>query len=172
MSRELPPLPLEGPGPGPGSGGTVRTTGPGPLVVLGLVGLFLGWAARGQSIRSGWATPSISWLAVGVTWFLVAVTAGTAYLTWRTVRRERHVLTPHQGVARLVLGKTVDRLAGFALGGYLGVAISNLGVGGDNADRVIAHALLAALGAACGVAAGLLLEVACRVPPAQGSDLP
>ncbi len=156
----------------PEPAGTIRLTGPGPLVVLGLVGLVVGWAARGVAIRSDAPVPSISWLAIGVTWFVVAITAGTAYLTWRTVQRERHALTPQQGLARLVLGKTIDRLSALVLGGYLGVAISNLGIGGDNAERILLHALLAAVGAAGGVAAGLLLEHACRVPPGDGVDLP
>ncbi|MCZ4498640.1 MAG: hypothetical protein JWQ74_1193 [Marmoricola sp.] len=152
--------------------GRIQVTGPGPLVVLGLAGLFIGWAARGVAIRSESTTPTISWLAVALTWFLVAVTAGTAYLTWRAVRRERLVLSPQQGLARLVLGKTMARLAASALGGYVGVAISNIGVEGDKADRVILHALLAGLGAATGVAAGLLLEHACRVPPEDPGVLP
>lgn len=165
MTRDaLPPPPDE---PGPPPAGTIRATGPGPLVLLGLVGLVIGWASRGQAIRSDAPTPSISWLAVGVTWFLVAVVAGTAYLTWRTVQRERHALTAQQGLARLVLGKTIARLSAAAFGGYLGVAISNLGIGGDKAHEVLVHALVAALGAAGGIAAGLLLEHACRVPPGE-----
>jgi len=147
--------------------GRIRPTGPGPLVVLGLIGLVVGWAARGQAIRSDLATPSVSWLAVGVTWFVVAVTAGTAYLTWRTVHRERRLLTAQQGLARLVLGKTIDRLSAVALGGFLGIAISNLGLSSDHAERVLLHATIAAVGAALGVAAGLLLEHACRVPPGR-----
>jgi len=149
----------------PEPAGRVQPTGPGPLVVLGLLGLVVGWAARGQAIRSDAATPSVSWLAIAITWFVVAVTAGTAYLTWRVVHRDRRTLTAQQGLARLVLGKTIDRLAALALGGFAGIAISNLGVGGENADRVLLHASLAALGAAAGVVAGLLLEHACRVPP-------
>jgi len=147
--------------------GHVRSTGPGPLVVLGLIGLFVGWAVRGQAIRSGAPTPMISWLAVGVTWFLVATTAGIAYLTWRTVQRDRGRLSAQQGLTRLVLGKTMDRLAALALGGYLGAAISVLGVEGESADRLVVRALVAALGAALGVGAGLALELACRVPPAE-----
>lgn len=162
MTRDVGP---ERDDPGPEPSGTVQPTGPGPLVLLGLLGLVVGWGSRAYAIRTDAPTPSISWLAVGVTWFLVALTAGTAYLTWRTVRRERHVLTAQQGLARLVLGKTMARLAALALGGFVGVAISNLGISGDKAGQVLTHALLAALGAAAGVAAGLLLEQACRVPP-------
>ena len=163
MTRDLPP-PGEEPELEPS--GHVEPTGPGPLVVLGVVGLFIGWAVRGQAIRNGSPTPMISWLAVGVTWFLVAVTAGIAFLTWRAVQRERVRLTPQQGLTRLVLGKTMDRLAALALGGYLGAAISVLGVDGDSADRLLLRASIAAVGAALGVAAGLALEHACRVPPA------
>ncbi len=144
--------------------GTVSTTGPGPLVVIGLAGAFLGWAVRGQAIRLGEPTPGVSWLAIGVTWFVAAVIGGVAYLTWRTVHRERRVLQPQQGLTRLVLGKTIARLGAFAFGAFLGVAISNLGVAGENADRVILRALVAALGSGAALAAGLLLEHACRVP--------
>jgi len=162
VTRDLPPLP---PPEEPEPAGRVSPTGPGPLVVLGLIGLCVGWAVRGQAIRHGAPTPVISWVAVGLTWFLVAVTAGTAYLTWRAVQREHIRLTPQQGLTRLVLGKTMDRLAALALGGYLGAAISVLGVDGENADRLLVRALIAALGAGVGVASGLALEHACRVPP-------
>lgn len=144
--------------------GRVTTTGPGPLVVIGLAGAFLGWALRGQAIRIGQAVPGVSWLAIGVTWFVAAVVTGVAYLTWRTVHRERGSLGPEQGLSRLVLGKTIARLGAFALGAFIGMAISNLGVDGETADRVILRALVAALGAAVALASALLLEHACRVP--------
>jgi hypothetical protein len=114
---------------------------------------------------------TLSWVAVGAVWFITAVTAGTAYLTWRTVHRERRRLTPQQGLARLVLGKTIDRLGAFALGGSVGVLISTIGVSGEGADRLVLRAAVAAFGAAAGVAAGLLLEHACRVPPGASGDL-
>ena len=143
----------------------MRLTGPGPLVVLGLVGLVVGWAIRGQAIRTGAPAPSVSWLAAGTAYFVAAVIGGVAYLTWRTVHRDHLRLSAQQGVARLVLGKAVARLGAFGLGAYVGVAISYLGVDGEHASTTILKALLAALGAGLAVAAGLLLERACRVPP-------
>jgi hypothetical protein len=134
-------------------------------VVAGLVGLAVGWAIRGQAIRRGAPAPGVSWLAVGTAFFLAAVVGGVAYLTWRTVHREHLRLSAQQGVARLVLGKTVARLGAFGLGAYVGVAISNVGVGGEHTAGTIVRALLAALGAAAALATGLLLEHACRVPP-------
>lgn len=141
-------------------------------MLLGSIGLAVGWAARGIAIRAGSPTPTISWPAVGAVWFVAAVTAGIAYLTWRTVHRERHLLTAQQGLTRLTLGKTIDRLGAFALGGSGGVLISTIGVEGDAADRLVLHAVVALLGSAAAVAAGLLLEHACRVPPGSGADLP
>ena len=163
MTRDLPPA---GPEPAPPpTEGRIRPTGPGPLVVIGLVGLLVGWSIRGQAIRHDSPVPGVSWLAVGTAFFVAAVMGGVAFLTWRTVHREHRQLSPQQGVARLVLGKAIARLGAFGVGAYLGVAISNVGVGGEHATATIVRALLAALGAALALASGLLLEHACRVPP-------
>ena len=68
---------------------------------------------------------------------------------------------------RQVLGAAAALGAGaFFLGAFLGAAISQLGVGGDGAEQALLRALAATVGAALAVVAGLLLEHACRVPPA------
>jgi hypothetical protein len=134
-------------------------------VVVGLVGLAIGWAIRGQAIRSGAPVPGVSWLAVGTAYFVAAVVGGIAYLTWRTVHRDHLTLSAQQGVARLVLGKAIARLGALGLGAYLGVAISNLGVDGEHTTSTIVRAMLAAVGAAVALTTGLLLEHACRIPP-------
>lgn len=170
MNRELPGSDDRLPSPEPT--GHVQVTGPGPLVILGLIGLVLGWGSRWQAINSGSPSPSVGWLIVGVTWFIAAVTVGIAYLTRRTVTARPADLTPQQGLARLVLGKSVARMAALGFGIFLGVAISRLGLANENAQDVILRALAAALGAGFGVAAGLLLEHACRVPPGSSTDLP
>ena len=153
------------PVPPPPTEGRIRPTGPGPLVVIGLVGLVVGWAIRGQAIRSGAPSPGVSWLAVGTAFFVAAVVGGVALLTWRTVQREHLRLSAQQGVARLVLGKAIARLGALGVGAYVGVAISNIGVDGEHTTSTIVRALLAALGAVAALTAGLLLEHACRVPP-------
>ena len=58
--------------------GHVRVTGPGPLVVLGLVGLVLGWGLRRLALADGRPSPSVGWTLIGVTWFVLAITAGFA----------------------------------------------------------------------------------------------
>jgi hypothetical protein len=165
VSRDLPPVRDDDPTPPPPTEGRVRPTGPGPLVVVGLVGLVIGWSIRGQAIRRDATVPGVSWLAVGIAFFVAAVVGGVAYLTWRTVQREHLRLSPQQGVARLVLGKAIARLGALGVGGYVGIAISHLGVGGEHTTSTIVRALLAALGAATALVTGLLLEHACRVPP-------
>lgn len=170
MNRELPGS--DEPPPEPTPSGHVQVTGPGPLVIIGLVGLAIGWGSRWQAINSGSPSPSVGWLIIGVTWFIAAATAGIAYLTRRTVVARPADLPPQQGLARLVLGKSIARMAAFGLGVFLGIAISRLGVGSENAHDVILRAVVAAFGAGFGVAAGLLLEHACRVPPGASTDLP
>jgi hypothetical protein len=165
VSRDVvPPAGDEPPLPPP-STGRIRPTGPGPLVVIGLVGLAVGWSLRGQAIRRDAPAPGVSWLAVGTAFFVAAVVAGVALLTWRTVQREHRRLSAQQGVARLVLGKAIARLGALGVGAYVGIAISNSGVGGEQPTATIVRALLAATGAALALTAGLLLEHACRVPP-------
>jgi hypothetical protein len=134
-------------------------------VVVGLIGLVIGWSIRGVAIRSGNLTPGVSWFAVGIAFLVAAVVGGTALLTWRTVRRARPTLTAQEAVGRLVLGKATARLAAFGVGAYVGVAISHFGVGGEDTMGTILRASLAAVGAAAALVAGLLLEHACRVPP-------
>jgi L-cystine uptake protein TcyP (sodium:dicarboxylate symporter family) len=152
--------------------GRIKITGPGPLVLLGLLGLVLGWGAHRFATDSSWPEVTITWLAVTAFWFIALVTGAIAYLTRRTVTDARPDLTAQQGLARLVLGKTICRVAAVALGISVGVLISRLGVASENAGTTILRAAVGALGAGAAVAAGLLLEHACRVPPGPERDLP
>jgi hypothetical protein len=106
----------------------------------------------------------VAGLGGGRAGFVAAVVAVVAYLTWRPVHRDHRRLSAQQGVARLVLGKAIARLGAFGVGAYVGIAISNVGVSGEQASATVVRALLAAAGAVLALAAGLLLERACRVP--------
>jgi hypothetical protein len=144
--------------------GHLRSTEPGPLVVAGVIGLVVGWAVRPLSLRLGYAEPNVSLTAVGGLFFVAAIIGGTAYATRRTVRRNRFELEHHQAVNRLVLGKACALVGALALGGYLGYALAQLGVGDPASDTRLWHSLLAALAALAMTVAALLLELACRVP--------
>jgi hypothetical protein len=144
--------------------GTIRTTGPGPLVVAGVIGLVVGWAVRPLALRLGYAEPNVSWTAIGGLVFVAAIIGGTAYVTRRTVHANRFDLAHHQAVNRLVLGKACALAGSLVLGGYLGYALAQLGVGDPASSVRLWHSLLAALAAVAVTVAALLLELACRVP--------
>jgi hypothetical protein len=145
--------------------GTVQVTGPGPLVLFGVVGLVGGWSVRPLSIRMGFLEPAVPITAIAALFFVAAVVGGSAYVTRRVVRRERSSLAHHQAVNRLVLGKACALAGALVTGGYLGYALAQLGVGDPASDSRLWRALVAALAGLAVCVAALLLELACRVPP-------
>ena len=144
--------------------GTITPTGPGPLVIAGVLGLVLGWAVRPICLRMGYAEPDVSLLTIGLLFFAAAIIGGTAYVTRRTVQRNRFDLAHHQAVNRLVLGKACALAGAFLVGAYLGYAMAQLGVGDPASATRLWRSCLAAVGAALVMGAALLLELACRVP--------
>ena len=156
-------------GPGPGGGGEpegrLRPTGPAPLAVLAVLGLVVGWTLRLWALRSGMVEPEVSLASVGVVFFVAAIIAGSAYLTRRTVRRDRHRLEPHHAVNRLVLARACALVGALLAGGYAGYGITWLGDGSELATERLLRCGLAALGALAVMITSLVLERACRVPP-------
>ncbi len=144
--------------------GRIRVTGPGPLVMAGVLGLVLGWAVRPLWLQFGYAEPDISLLSISVLFFAAAIIGGSAYLTRRTVLRDRFALAHHQAVNRLVLGKACALAGALLVGGYVGYALSQLGVGDPAASTRLWRSCVAALAAGTVTGAALLLEAACRVP--------
>jgi len=112
----------------------------------------------------GYAEPDISLLSVGLLFFAAAIIGGSAYVTRRTVQRERATLAHHQAVNRLVLGKACAMVGALLTGGYLGYAVAQLGVGDPASAARLWRSSVAALGAVAVTTAALLLELACRVP--------
>jgi hypothetical protein len=167
VSRD--PLPREDlPGPGDPEGsppeGHVGPTGPGTVIGSALVGLVLGWLVRPVSVRLDGTAPTVGWLPVLTLGFVAAAMAGLAWSTYRLIHRRRERLEPHKAVNRLVLAKACAVTGALVAGGYLGYAVSWLGLT-DAAlarERVV-HSLLAAVAAALLVVGSLLLERACRV---------
>ena len=144
--------------------GRITLTGPAPLVGAGVLGLVVGWAVRPLCLRFGYAEPDISLVTVSVLFFAAAIIGGSAYLTRRTVLRDRFALLPHQAVNRLVLGKACAVVGALLTGGYVGYAVAQLGVGDPASAARLWRSLVGALGALAVTVAALLLERACRVP--------
>ncbi len=150
--------------------GRIRPTSPGPLVVAGVLGLVAGWAVRPLVLRFGLSEPDISLVSVSLLYFVVAIIGGSAYLTRRTVQRDRFALEHHQAVNRLVLGKACALVGALLIGCYLGYAVAQLGVESPAAETRLWRSVLAAVGAAGVLVTGLLLELSCRVPRDRDRD--
>ena len=132
--------------------------------MAGVLGLVLGWAVRPICLQLGYAEPDVSLLTIGLLLFAAAIIGATAYVTRRTVQRNRFDLAPHQAVNRLVLGKACAIAGAFLVGAYLGYALAQLGVGDPSSATRLWRSCLAALAAGVVMGAALLLELACRVP--------
>jgi hypothetical protein len=146
-----------------GRNGTVHPTGPGPLAAFAAAGLVVGWAARPLSIHFGTTEPRVTWLSIGLVYFIAAVIGGAAYQTWRA-RRDGVRLEPHRAVNRLVLGKTCALVGATLAGGYFGFALAHVGVSdSDQATTQLWHSVVAGCGGVLVLVAALLLEQACRV---------
>ncbi len=171
MSRDPDPESEPVPEP-PEPEGRIGTTGPGPLLALGLIGLVLGWALRPVSIRVQDAAPTVGWLPV-LALFLVAVIVGAA--AWST-HRSLHVhgvrLPAHQAVNRLVLAKSCALAGALVAGGYFGYALSWVGLTeAELAGQRLVRSVLAGVASVLIVAGSLALERACRVSRGDGENL-
>jgi hypothetical protein len=162
-----PPGPPGGTDPDPGPSGTLRQLGPGAVVVALCLGLVVGWSVRRVAAYADTTAPLVSWSQAGVL-FLAAAILGV--LTWHTRRAldGRHPRPEsHRLVNRLVLARASAIAGAFVGGGYLGYAVSWLGVGAELADERAVRSLLAGLGGLLVLMMSLLLERACRVPGAD-----
>ncbi len=165
--------PDERPDPKPGQ---VQPLGPGPVVVLGLVGLVAGWAVRPLADRLGTLEPVVPVWAILVVWVIAIAVAAQARATARILQRpptDRPGLTSAQAVNRLVLGQAVAIAGAAVLGGYAGIAISQFGgPPSELADDRFWRGVAGALGGVAMMLAGLRLERACRVRPDDEDSLP
>lgn len=166
MTRDSPER-APGPGPDPDRPeeptGHLRPTSPAAITGFAVVGLVGGWLIR-PLFESWWGpAPVVSWPQV-VLLVLVALVVGyVAWATHRSVQVRQVRLEPHRAVNRLVLGRACALVGALLAGGYLGYAVSWLGLSAELAgERILRSCLSAAAGVAICVG-GLLLERACRV---------
>lgn len=165
MSRDPFPEPDEPGRPGPDPRGGLQTTDPLLLVGLGLFGLVVGWGVRLAAVQLGFATPRVGWLQVGTLSFVALILASVAHLTRRELPSR-----PHLAVNRLVLAKACALAGALMAGGYLGSALSWVGIDAETASSRILRSVLAGLAAVLVMAAALLLERACRVRGGPGES--
>ena len=154
----------------PDMSGHIRTTGPGPLIGFGLTGLVLGWLLRPVSIEMFGAAPTVGWLPVLSLFFVALIVGSVAWSTYRSLHRRNERIEPHRAVNRLVLAKSCALAGAMVAGGYLGYALSWVGITeAELAQERMTRSLLGGLASVLIVAGSLLLERACRV---RGDDDP
>jgi hypothetical protein len=152
--------------------GTLRATGPGPLVALAVVGLVLGWALRPAAVELRGAAPVVGWLPVGALFLVSLIVGAVARSTHRALHIRKLRLPAHQAVNRLVLAKACALAGALVAGGYLGYALSWVGIAeGALAQQRLVRSVLAGVAGLLIVAASLALERACRVGPDDGENL-
>jgi len=165
VSRETErPEPAPDPEQEPRPSGSLHPTGAGVVTGFALVGLVLGWVLRPLSLQINGTAPTVGWTPVLAVLFLAAVVATVAWSTYRSLHRRGERIEPHRAVNRLVLAKSSALAGALVAGGYLGYALSWLGLtDAELARQRATHALVGGVSGALLVVAALLLERACRV---------
>lgn len=143
--------------------GRLRPTTMGTLVPWAAVGLVGGWLLRTVSERMQGTAPVVTWLQPLALVFVAAVLAAIARVTWRTVQSGEGYLDPQRAVNRFVLARACAFVGALVAGGYLGYAVSWLGVDTELATQRVWRSALAGIAGVLVVVAALALERACRV---------
>jgi hypothetical protein len=111
--------------------------------------------------RVGWLPPLALLLVAGI---LGYAAWATHRLLQRTVDgRPVGRLLPHQAVNRLALARSCALVGSLIGGGYVGYALSWVGLQAELGGERILHSLVAGVSSGLIVTASLLLERACRV---------
>jgi Protein of unknown function (DUF3180) len=138
------------------------------LAIWAAIGLVAGWVFHWVTDRGASIPPQVSWSQPLALLLVACILGGTAWSTRRTLDHRPASLSPHQAVNRLVLARACAYVGALAAGVYVGYAVSWLGV--SSSDIAGQRAFRSACAGVAGiliVVGGLLLERACRVPPAE-----
>ena len=135
----------------------------GPLAALVAVGMVGGWLVRPLCVALEATPPRVTAVQPVALFVLAGLLAAVARVTHRAIHDRRGAIRAHEAVNRLVLAKSCALVGALVTGGYLGFALTWVGIPANLAGERILMSLLAASGAAATVAASLLLERACRV---------
>jgi hypothetical protein len=145
-----------------GPKGSIGPTGTGTLVIFASVAMVGGWLLRPVTERLDGTAPVVTWLQVFVLFFVAGLVGVTAWVTWRSLQVKREWLEPHRAVNRLVMAKASALAGALMAGGYVGYAVSWLGLEAELAGQRITRSLLAGLAGLLITIAALVLERACR----------
>ena len=147
--------------------GRLRPTSGAALALWAVVGLVGGWLLHPVAERLRDSAPIVTWAQPLALVLVAAILGATAYVTWRTVQVEQQRLEPHHAVNRLVLARSCALVGALVAGGYLGYAVSWLGVDTELGEQRAWRSAVAAIAGVGIVITSLLLERACRVRSAD-----
>ncbi|WP_231482556.1 DUF3180 domain-containing protein [Nocardioides sp. URHA0020] len=143
--------------------GQLRPTSAGAIAAWAIAGLVGGWLLRPIAERVRDTAPIVTWAQPLALLLVAAILGATAYLTWREVHVHHRRLDPHRAVNRLVLARACALVGALVAGGYLGYAVSWLGIDTELADQRVWRSAAAGLAGVAIVVTALLLERACRI---------
>jgi len=142
----------------------LKTVTGGALTAWAVAGLILGWVLHPFAEWINGTAPVVTWLQPLALALVAAIVGGTAWFTWRTVHVRKERLDSQRAVNRLVLGRACALAGAFLGGGYLGYAVSWLGLSGDPLAHVrLERSVVAAVMGGLICLGGVLLEKACRI---------
>ncbi|WP_296604720.1 DUF3180 domain-containing protein [Nocardioides sp.] len=147
----------------PQPAGRLRPTSGAALALWAVVGLVGGWLLHPAAERLRDSAPIVTWAQPLALLLVAAILGATAYVTWRAVQVEQQRLEPHRAVNRLVLARSCALVGALVAGGYLGYAVSWLGVNTELGEQRAWRSAVAAVAGVGIVVTSLLLERACRV---------
>jgi hypothetical protein len=138
---------------------------PSALAAWGVAGLLAGWLFHRVLYSGPKFAPLVPWSQSVALALVAAILFGTARSTRRSIEHREGMLAPHHFVNRLALARACAYVGCLMAGAYLGYALSWIRVDSELAAERITRSAVAGVCSLLVVAAGLLLERACRVPP-------
>ena len=143
--------------------GRLRPTSAGAITAWAVVGLVGGWLLHPAFEWLNGSAPLVTWAQPLALALVAAILGCTAWLTWRTVHVQQQRLEPHRAVNRLVLARSCALVGALVAGGYLGYAVSWVGLGAELGPQRVWRSVAAAIAGVGVVVTAILLERACRV---------
>ncbi len=145
------------------SDGHLQPTSAGLVTAWAVAGLVGGWLLHPVAERLSGTAPVVTWLQPIALFLVAAIVGAAAWATWRAVQVRREWLEPQRAVNRLLLARSCALVGALVAGGYLGYAVSWVGVDSALAGQRGWRSVTGAAAGALIVVAALLLERACRV---------
>ncbi|MCU6480360.1 hypothetical protein QO003_002681 [Arthrobacter silviterrae] len=154
--------------------GTMRTIRPAWLVVVTIVLAAVGWVATELTQRASLALPVLPLSSLATMGLIVAVCLilGFKVRRWRDGNRNKH-LDPLLAARTLVLAQACAYAGAVLLGWHAGILLDQLPTISLRPDlAVIWHIVVMMGGGAAMVAAGLVVERFCKLPPEDTDAAP